>query len=99
MLYSFDWDIAKEASNLQKHKVSFRQATSVFQDPRQLSIYDSEHSQDGDRWITLGIDSNGIVRVVVHTFEQINDKLCHIRIISARKATRKEILQYQEGNE
>ena len=99
MQYSFDWDLEKEASNLRKHRVSFRQAASVFRDPRQLSIYDDEHSQNEDRWITLGIDSSGSVRVVVHTFEQVSQELCRIRIISARKATSEEVLQYQEAEE
>lgn len=40
MKYSFDWDAAKEASNRRKHRISFRQAATVFQDPRQISIYD-----------------------------------------------------------
>lgn len=53
MRYSFDWDPAKEVSNLQKHRVSFRQAATVFRDPRQVSIDDDEHSQDEDRWIPL----------------------------------------------
>ena len=97
MEYSFEWDPGKEARNLQKHRTSFYQAASVFRDPRQLSSYDKEHSQDEDRWITLGIDSSGVMRVVVHTFEQVNEKLCHIRIISARKATQAEVRQYQEA--
>jgi uncharacterized protein len=94
--YSFDWDPKKERSNLQKHRLSFRQAATVFRDPRQVSIFDDEHSQDEDRWITLGVDSLGVVRVVVHTFEQVSPKLCRVRIISARKASRAEIAQYQE---
>ena len=97
MQYSFDWDPLKELSNLRKHGVSFRQAATIFRDPRQLSIYDDEHSQNEDRWITLGIDDRGVVRVVIHTFEQVNQELCRIRIISARKATSAEVLQYQEA--
>ncbi|WP_346293384.1 BrnT family toxin [Sphaerothrix gracilis] len=99
MRYRFDWAPAKDASNFQKHRISFRQAATVFRDPRQVSIYDAEHSQDEDRWITLGVDSSGVVRVVVHTFEQMSQEVCHIRIISARKATRAEILQYQGAEE
>jgi uncharacterized DUF497 family protein len=51
-----------------------------------------------DRWITIGTDTSGIIRVVVHTFEQINEEQSAIRIISARTAARTEVLQYQEGN-
>lgn len=98
MRYSFDWNSTKEQQNIRKHRVSFRQAATIFRDPNQLSIYDEEHSEAEERWITLGIDSTGVVRVVVHTFEQINDELCQIRIISARKATSLEMRQYREGD-
>jgi len=94
--YKFDWDPAKEAKNIHKHKVTFRQAATVFRDPNQLSIYDEEHSEVEDRWITIGIDSTGVLRVVVHTFKQISENLCEIRIISARKATKREARQYEE---
>ncbi|MFB8791972.1 MAG: BrnT family toxin [Potamolinea sp.] len=99
MRYSFDWNSTKEQQNIRKHRVSFRQAATIFRDPNQLSIYDQEHSEDEERWITLGIDSTGVVRVVVHTFEQLNDELYQIRIISARKATNVEMRQYREGNQ
>jgi uncharacterized DUF497 family protein len=82
--YRFDWDPAKERANISKHRVSFRRAATVFRDSNQLSIYDKEHSEHEDRWITLGIDGGGVLRVVVHTFEQIADELCDIRIISAK---------------
>jgi uncharacterized protein len=95
--YHFDWDPIKENQNLRKHKVTFRRAATVFRDPNQLSIYDEDHSVEEDRWITIGIDIGGIVRVVVHTFEQIDEDLWEIRIISARKATQAEINQYSEG--
>jgi len=94
--YRFDWDPAKEKTNIGKHKVSFQRAASVFRDPNQLSIYDKEHSEDEDRWITIGIDSGGVLRVVMHTFEQIEQGLCEIRIISARKAVRREATEYGE---
>ncbi|MBE9063532.1 BrnT family toxin [cf. Phormidesmis sp. LEGE 11477] len=99
MRYSFDWDARKDAINRRKHNLSFRQAATVFRDPGQLSIYDDQHSQNEDRWITLGIDSSGILRVVVHTFEKIDQGICNIRIISARKANKAEVLQYEDGDE
>ena len=95
MRYRFDWDPAKEKTNIGKHKVSSQRA-SVFHAPNQLSIYDKEHSEDEDRWITIGIDSGGVLRVVMHTFEQIEQGLCEIRIISARKAVRREATEYGE---
>ena len=98
MRYKFEWDPSKERANARKHRVSFRRAATVFRDPNQLSIYDEEHSEQEDRWVTMGIDSGGVLRVVVHTFEQVDKDLCEIRIISARKATREESRQYEEGN-
>jgi uncharacterized DUF497 family protein len=97
--YRFEWDPAKEKANVHKHKVSFRRAVTVFRDPNQLSVYDEEHSEHEDRWITMGIDDGGVLRVVVHTFRQVYEGECEIRIISTRKATGKESQQYQEGNE
>ena len=51
-----------------------------------------------DRWITMGIDDGGVVRVVVHTLKQVDEGGCAIRIISAREATSRELRQYQEGS-
>ena len=98
MRFQFDWDPVKEASNVQKHQVSFRRAATVFRDPNQLSLFDDAHSEGEDRWITLGIDSGGILQVVVHTFEEIRKDHYEIRIISARKATSAELKQYNERN-
>ena len=46
----------------------------------------------------MGVDSSGVLRVVVHTFEQLDENLCEIRIVSARKATDREAAEYREGN-
>lgn len=96
MRYCFEWDPAKDKANVRKHKVSFRQAATIFRDPNQLSICDEEHSEEEERWITMGIDSRGILLVVGHTFEYIGPDLCEIRIIWARKTTRAETRQYEE---
>ena len=96
MRYRFEWDPAKDKANVRKHKVSFRQAATIFRDPNQLSIYDEEHSEEEERWITMGIDSVGVLLVVVHTFEYIEPDLCAIRLISARKTTLAETRQYEE---
>ena len=96
MRYYFEWDPQKAKINLKKHKVSFERACTVFKDPNALSIYDEEHSEEDDRWITLGMDISGTLLVVVHIFEQLDENTCKIRIISARKATKKEIKQYNE---
>ena len=96
MRYQFDWDVTKEAKNVHKHGIDFRRAATIFRDPNHLSMFDDEHSDNEDRWITMGVDSNGTLRVVVHTFEQISKVQANIRIISARKATTIEMNQYNE---
>ncbi len=98
MLYKFDWDLTKEQANIRKHTVSFRTAATVFRDPNQLSIYDEAHSEYEDRWVTMGIDKSGVLRVVVHTFKLVAEDVAEIRIISARKATHRETHKYQEEN-
>lgn len=98
MRYYFDWDPNKAKANLKKHGICFDQASTIFHDPRMISVFDIEHSEQEDRWATIGIDRNGILLVVVHTFQQVDADSCRIRIISARKATRKESKQYKEEN-
>jgi uncharacterized DUF497 family protein len=94
--YNFEWDSRKAKTNLQKHKVSFEVATTIFHDPRAISVYDHEHSMNEDRWVTIGIDKNGNLIVLNHTYQEIDIKNVIIRIISARKATKEEIKQYKE---
>ncbi|MEK6569924.1 MAG: BrnT family toxin [Bacteroidota bacterium] len=94
MQYNFEWDPVKAKVNYRKHKVSFERAAEVFLDPFMLSIFDDEHSQKEDRWITLGKDRNNVPLVVVHTFREIDVDNCSIRIISARRAIKKEAKQY-----
>ncbi|MFN8386764.1 MAG: BrnT family toxin [Anaerolineales bacterium] len=96
MRFDFDWNPDKERINIRKHGLSFRQAASVFRDPDHLSMFDEHHSEAEDRWITIGIDDTGILRIVVHTFEQKNEDLWQIRIISARKANLDETKKYNE---
>ena len=94
MRYYFDWDPSKAKTNRKKHGIGFEQASTIFLDPKMVSVFDTEHSEDE----AIGIDKNGILLVVVHTFQQVDADCCRIRIISARKATRKESKQYQEEN-
>ncbi len=96
MEFNFEWDPQKTRSNKQKHRISFEQAATVFRDPRAASIYDEGHSEPEDRWITLGLSENGGVLVVCHTFKQIDPTTVQIRVLSSRKATRREIRQYWE---
>ncbi len=54
MQYNFEWDPAKARQNLRKHGVSFERASQVFLDPLMISVEDEEHSEDEERWATLG---------------------------------------------
>ena len=87
----FVWDENKAAINLQKHGVSFQEATSVFDDYDALRIFDPGHSEDEDRFIMLGMSAAVRLLVVCHCYRE-NDE--QIRIISARKATKKETATY-----
>lgn len=90
----FDWDPAKAASNLRKHKVSFQLAATVIMDPLSKSIPDDDHSQFEERWVTMGIARNGQLLVVSHTYVETGGEV-YVRLISARAATRKERRQYE----
>ncbi|MCD2449972.1 BrnT family toxin [Methylicorpusculum oleiharenae] len=90
----FEWDPKKEEINIQKHGVTFEQASYVFADPYALNKYDEGHSEDEDRWLLLGKSMNEVILVVVHTFKDL-DGIEHVRIISARKATKNESKEYQ----
>ena len=97
MNYNFEWDTNKACANLSKHKISFEGATSVFRDENAISISDEEHSNDEERWLTIGIDEVTRTLVVIHTYISIDENNCNIRLISARKATKKEQQIYKEG--
>ena len=82
---------------LLKHGITFELAATVFRDPLALSLYDDEHSETEERWLTLGIGENGVLLVVSHTFEELSDEEALVRVISAREATAHERAQYERG--
>ena len=85
----YQWNRDKAATNLRKHGVDFADAVSVFSDALAITILDERF--DEERFVTIGLDAFGRVLVVVYTLR--GDE---IRVISARKATRQERLQYEE---
>ena len=97
MNYNFEWDRNKAHTNLSKHKISFEGATSVFKDEQAISLADEEHSDSEERWLTIGMDEVTRTLVVIHTFISIDENNCNIRLISARKATKKEQEIYRKG--
>ena len=96
-MYEFDWDPAKAASNLRKHKVGFKLAATVFQDPFMQSILDEDHSEFEQRWITVGRARDGRLLVVSHTDAQTEGDKTSVRLISARPATRNEQRQFESS--
>ena len=92
MAATFEWDSAKDEANRKKHGVSFQEAISAFMDPLSLTIPDPDHSVDEERFVLLGANRRGLLLVVSHT-----DKDDHIRIISARKADRRERREYEKS--
>jgi hypothetical protein len=87
----YEWDSSKAAVNLKKHHVAFTEAATVFLDPLALTYQDPDHSEGEQRYITLGESTRGRVILVAHL-----DRGDRIRIISARRATRKEAHEYGE---
>jgi hypothetical protein len=96
MRYNFEWDPTKAESNYRKHNVSFERDSEIFLDPFALSFFDVEHSKGEDRWITIGKDGNDVPLVLVHTYREIDANNSTIRLISARKATKNELIQYSQ---
>ncbi len=89
MAYTFDWDETKASSNLDKHGVSFEEATTVFTDPFGLILADSDHSIEEERFIFIGFSSASRLLVVSYTEE---DQV--LRRISARAVTKREVIMY-----
>jgi uncharacterized protein len=94
--YVFEWDPAKAAENLAKHRVAFETAATVFRDALALTVYDSEHSEAEERWATMGLGEDGKLLVVIHTFTETSATAATVRIISAREATRRERENYEQ---
>ena len=93
-IHGFEWDLRKARSNLEKHGVTFDQAARVFQDPMALTEFDDEHSHVEERWITLGMDRAGTLLVVCHTYKETAGSEARIRVISARRASKREAATY-----
>lgn len=93
-MLQFEWDDGKNTLNRSKHEVWFEEAQSAFDDTRSRVFYDAGHSDEEDRFILIGMSAASRILVVVHCYRESETI---IRIISARKATRKEQKFYEEG--
>lgn len=87
----FEWHESKANINERKHGVSFQEAVSCFYDNQQIAFYDPDHSEEEDREIMLGHSQQGRLILVVYTLREST-----IRLISARKATKREAQEYEK---
>ena len=90
-MITFDWDPGKAKANFRKHGVSFEEAQSVFYDEFALQYFDNEHSSHEERFLLLGMSSGARVLLVCHCEREAGDV---VRIVSARKATKRECAFY-----
>ena len=94
--YQFEWDEVKADANARKHGVTFDLASTVFHDPRLVTVADLEHSETEERWFSVGCASNGMLFSVVYLWSDAAPAMTNIRLISARKSTLAESRRYQE---
>lgn len=90
---NFVWDPKKAENNLKKHKVSFEEAVTVFYDPLARTAHDPDHSDDEERLIIIGHSHRHNLLFIIHIYKEDSET---IRIISARKATKKEQKDFEE---
>ncbi len=92
----FSWFKDKALSNIRKHGLMFEEAAWVFLDPLASIRPDSGLSWEEERWVVLGMLRDKTLAVVIHVYTEVGDQ-SSIRIISARKATRRERMEYETG--
>ncbi len=90
----FDWDESKNRINTRKHGITFEEASTVFYDDKAILFDDPQHSDSEERFLLIGMSMLGNVCLVCHCYRE-SDTV--IRIISARKATKKEAARYAQG--
>jgi hypothetical protein len=86
----FEWSDDKAESNLRKHGVSFKEGATIFNDPKVATIPDPDHSEQEDRYISIGTSVARRLLLIIHTYRPER-----IRLISARKATLAERKYYE----
>jgi uncharacterized DUF497 family protein len=88
----FEWDPEKAQNNFKKHRITFDEASTAFEDSLSFTIHDPLHSSKEERFVLVGLSRQKRLLIVIHT-----DRGEKIRIISARIATRKERQHYEEN--
>jgi len=92
MKLTFEWDEVKARENIRKHKVSFDEGKTIFNDPFLITFPDVDSSESEERYVNIGLSAKDRVLVLIHTERQGK-----IRIISCRKAKARERRYYEEG--
>jgi uncharacterized DUF497 family protein len=90
-MIEFEWDASKAAANVKKHGISFQEAQSIFYDEFAVQFFDEEHSSEEERFLLLGMSTGARLLLVCHCERESGNI---IRIISARKATKRENVFY-----
>ena len=93
----FEWDETKAKQNLRKHKIGFEEAKTIFNDPLLITFPDEYHSDEEERYLSIGLSAHDRILLVVHTEWEENEKAVIVRIISCRRATASERGIYEEG--
>jgi len=91
----FEWDENKARSNLKKHKISFDEAKTIFNDPLLLTYRDDDNEEQEERTISIGLSTKHRLLLVVHTEQTLHNDTLRLRIISSRKATSAEKKYYE----
>ena len=92
-VFDFEWDDEKAAANRRKHQVSFEEASGVFDDEFMITEADMSHSDEEDRYVSIGFSSQGRLLVVAYT-----ERVRAVRIISVREPTSREKQNYENDN-
>lgn len=90
-MIEFEWDPEKAKANLLNHRLGFAEAATVFRDPLAVTVFDPDHSDSEDRFLTIGLSDRDRAVIVAHT-----DRGERIRIVSARELTRSERKDYEK---
>lgn len=92
MTFRYEWDLKKSIANLTRHGVSFEEAASAYNDPLAITFPDPDHSVGEERLLTFGLSNTGRLLAIIST-----ERETALRIVSARKATRRERGIYEKG--
>jgi len=94
----FEWDRRKAHSNYAKHGIRFEEAATVFRDPGALTIFDPDHSESEDKWITMGFSKAGRLLIVCHTFQEENKDSVSISFYSCQPVFPETGVTHSERN-